>query len=68
MYVCLCKGITDSQIRDAVYDGAGSFRDVRQSLGIATQCGKCACWAKDLVNETVAEINGYQSSLAYAVA
>jgi bacterioferritin-associated ferredoxin len=67
MYVCLCKGITDSQIRDAVYDGADSFRDVRQQLGIGTQCGKCACLAKDVIRDTVHEINTFQSSLAYAV-
>ena len=66
MYVCLCKGITDSAIRDAVYDGASSFRDVRHSLGVATQCGKCACWAKEVVNTTIEEINTFQNSLAYA--
>lgn len=68
MYVCLCKGITDSAIRDAVYDGASSFREVRQNLGVATQCGKCACWAKDIVNETIQEIGTFQASLAYSAA
>lgn len=67
MYVCLCKGITDAQIRDAVYDGANSLRDVRNQLGVAMQCGKCACLAKDVIKETITEINSYQSSLAYAV-
>lgn len=67
MYVCLCKGITDSQIRDAVYDGANSLRDVRNQLGVALQCGKCACVAKDVIKETLGEINSYQGSLAYAV-
>ncbi len=41
MYVCLCKGITDSQIRAAIEDGASSVREVRNSLGVASQCGKC---------------------------
>jgi bacterioferritin-associated ferredoxin len=67
MYVCLCKGITDSQIRDAVYDGANSLRDIRYQLGVAMQCGKCACLAKDVIKDTIEEINSYQSSLGYAV-
>ena len=68
MYICLCKGITDSQIRDAVYDGASSLREVRQHLGVATQCGKCACVAKDLINEARSELSNDTSSLAYAAA
>jgi bacterioferritin-associated ferredoxin len=67
MYVCLCKGITDSQIRDAVYEGANSLKDVRNQLGVAMQCGKCACIAKDVIKDTIHEINSYQGSLAYAV-
>ena len=32
MYVCLCKGITDTQIRAAVADGASSLREVHNTL------------------------------------
>ncbi|WP_370979307.1 (2Fe-2S)-binding protein [Agaribacterium sp. ZY112] len=49
MYVCLCKAITDSQIKQAADEGDGSFRAVRESLGVATVCGSCACEAKKLV-------------------
>lgn len=52
MYVCLCKAVTDSQIKQAVEDGAQSFREVRDSLGVATVCGSCACAAKELVKTT----------------
>ena len=51
MYVCLCKGITDSQINQAIDDGASSMRDIVDQLGVATQCGKCGQCAKQLVNE-----------------
>ena len=34
MYVCLCKGITDTQIRAAIQDGASSLRDLRNNLGV----------------------------------
>ncbi|GAB2189167.1 (2Fe-2S)-binding protein [Sessilibacter sp. MAH2] len=55
MYVCICKGITDSQIREAVCSGASNLRGIRQQLGAMTQCGKCAAQTRDLVNKTLAE-------------
>lgn len=51
MYVCICKAITEQQVKDAVLQGAGSFRDVRQCLGVSTGCGKCASHARSLVNQ-----------------
>ena len=40
MYVCLCEGVTDGQIREAIYEGCCSYRDVRATLGVASQfCG-----------------------------
>jgi len=66
MYVCLCKGITDSQIRAAIEDGATSVRDVRNSLGVASQCGKCGILAREIVRETLLESNEEQD-LFYAL-
>lgn len=51
MYVCVCKGITDRQILQALDNGAQSFRDVRDQLGAATQCGSCAPMTRELVEE-----------------
>ena len=65
MYVCLCKGVTDGQIRDAIYEGCCSFSDVRESLGVATKCGKCACTAKEVVSATLVELHNAQAALAY---
>lgn len=42
MYVCICKSVTDSQIRAAVSEGACSMRALCQNLGTCSQCGKCA--------------------------
>lgn len=68
MYVCLCKGITDHQIRDLVHAGARSWREVRQQTGCATQCGKCACFAKEVTKTAVSEERDMQAAnLAYAV-
>jgi bacterioferritin-associated ferredoxin len=67
MYVCLCQGVTDGQIRDAIYEGCCSYRDVRETLGVGTQCGKCACTAKQVVRETLSEVQSSQANLAYPV-
>ncbi|MCY1349281.1 BFD-like [2Fe-2S] binding domain protein [compost metagenome] len=65
MYVCLCQGVTDGQIREAIYEGCCSYRDVRENLGVGTQCGKCACLAKQVVRETLGEVQSSQVALAY---
>jgi bacterioferritin-associated ferredoxin len=58
MYICLCKGISDRALQQAVCAGASSFRDVREQLGVATQCGKCARAAKAIVADALAEQQG----------
>jgi bacterioferritin-associated ferredoxin len=62
MYVCICKGITDSDIRSAVHEGASSFRSVSKQLGVSTQCGQCACHAKALVEQTLEDVQMASSS------
>ncbi len=52
MYVCLCKGVTDKQIRNAINEGACSMRDLRDTLDVANQCGKCGRDCKSLLNES----------------
>jgi bacterioferritin-associated ferredoxin len=53
MYVCLCKAVTDRQIRESISSGACSFRDIRNQLGVATQCGKCGQHAKSIIETAV---------------
>ena len=42
MIVCVCRRVSDSQIRQAVADGAHSLECLQFDLGVATQCGRCA--------------------------
>lgn len=51
MYICLCKNVTDSQIKEAVCQGACSLKAVRNQLGVASQCGKCGKQALQLVRQ-----------------
>jgi len=51
MYVCVCKGITEKQIQDAVEEGTTSLRGLRLQLGVASQCGRCADCACDVIKQ-----------------
>jgi bacterioferritin-associated ferredoxin len=66
MYVCICKGITDTQIRAAVEDGASSMRDVRNTLGVASECGKCEIMTREIVSESLNALTDNEQ-LFYAV-
>jgi bacterioferritin-associated ferredoxin len=66
MYVCLCKAITDSHIREAVENGATCFGQVRKDLGLAAQCGKCGILAREVFNESL-ERDIDDEQLFYAV-
>ena len=66
MYVCLCKGITDTQIRAAISDGASSLREVRNALGVASQCGKCGIQTREILRETLVD-NIQEQQLCYAL-
>ncbi|MEO7208738.1 MAG: (2Fe-2S)-binding protein [Steroidobacteraceae bacterium] len=46
MIVCVCKAVSDRQIRSAVRGGATSLRDLTRDLGVGTCCGKCLPEAK----------------------
>ena len=59
MYVCLCRSVTDTEIRRQVRtEGVTSLRELREQLGVATQCGRCARCAKEVLREAVSEMHG----------
>jgi bacterioferritin-associated ferredoxin len=56
MYICVCRAVTDRQIRESVENGAESFREVRDELDIGTCCGRCVPDARALIDDTLAQI------------
>ena len=56
MYVCICNAITDHEVRGAVALGVRSLADLKSTLGVATQCGRCADCAHGLVREACAQL------------
>jgi len=54
MYVCVCRGITDSQIKQAINEGKAScMKTLHDSLGLAADCGKCGRHAKQLLEQNM---------------
>jgi len=50
MYVCICNGYTDKQIRGVVREGGvHSAEDAYQALGNGFCCGACEDCANDLI-------------------
>ena len=56
MYICLCRAVTDKQIRTSVENGASSFREVREELDLGTCCGRCVPEARELIDQTLSQL------------
>lgn len=41
MYFCICKSVSDTQIRQAVEQGARSVGELSAQFGLGDQCGRC---------------------------
>lgn len=59
MYVCLCKAVTDQQVRDAVDGGALTTEELSEQLGVGTCCGCCREMTLEIVSEHLAEAQSY---------
>ena len=51
MIVCVCRRVTDHQIRRAAAEGAVSLECLQFELGVATQCGRCADCASHVLRD-----------------
>ena len=56
MYVCLCLGVTDQQLRETVADGATSVEEVMYCTGAGTRCGTCRATVGAIVEEALDEL------------
>ncbi len=56
MYVCICKAVTEREIRQAVDLGASSLGDLKEALGVATGCGKCATHARAILRDALRDV------------
>jgi bacterioferritin-associated ferredoxin len=41
MYVCICRAVTEAQVRSCIAEGAGTIEDVGAGCAAGTGCGSC---------------------------
>ena len=63
MYVCLCNGVTEDDIREAAASGMVSLELLKEHLNVSGCCGSCA----DHAEACLAEATG-GAGRAYPVA
>lgn len=51
MYVCLCNGITERAVREAVKSGVRDLADLGAMTGCGTSCGGCGDTAMDVIRD-----------------
>jgi bacterioferritin-associated ferredoxin len=51
MIVCVCRAVSDREIRSLVDNGATSMADLRAACGLGECCGKCARQAREVIAE-----------------
>ncbi len=56
VYVCLCNGVTDRHIREAVEKGCGSVGELTMRTGLGANCGSCLGMAAEMVEQMRAEL------------
>ena len=54
MYVCICHGVTDRQIRQAAEDGCRDVYELTMRSGCGSNCGSCLPLAAEILAETSA--------------
>lgn len=50
MLVCVCRGVSDREVREVLARGASTLRDVGRACGAGTDCGSC----RDLLRSMLA--------------
>lgn len=53
MYVCICKGVTENQLRDAIRGGLCTRKEISRCLKVGTACGKCNQEVRDLLQRSL---------------
>jgi bacterioferritin-associated ferredoxin len=51
MYICICNGVTDHQIREAAEAGCGSLTELTMRTGVGANCGSCLSSADAILSE-----------------
>ncbi len=53
VYICLCNGVRQSQIEDAIQSGLTTLEQLQDQLEVATNCGACTCDVVGLLRKNI---------------
>jgi len=56
MIVCVCHGINEKAIHEAVENGASTMSDLACQTGVGTCCGKCTDCARAVLDEALGAV------------
>jgi len=49
MYACICKKITDIQIKKEINEGVTTIHELTEYLDVCLECGKCKSYIEELL-------------------
>jgi len=64
VYLCICKSVSDQQVREAVELGARTIGDLTIRLGIGVECGKCTDSVREFLDACLAAPRGVAADSA----
>lgn len=67
MIVCSCNKVTDTDIREAIEDGATSLKALRKQTGLGESCGSCLQGAKIILSNHSEDLLKARPDLYYGV-
>lgn len=53
MYVCICHGVTESQVRRAADEGCRDLHELTMRTGAGASCGSCMDLAAEIISDQV---------------
>jgi bacterioferritin-associated ferredoxin len=67
MYVCLCNGFTDRQVKSVLAEtGVCSTARIYHAMGVKPICGKCIPTVKDILRSAQANVADLGAQVAAA--
>ncbi len=58
MYVCVCNGVTEREIRQTAAAGCRTLSELTMRTGCGSGCGSCVCMATEILDEVHAADSG----------
>ena len=56
MYVCICHGITDRDVRKAASEGCHELHELTMRTGLGSGCGSCVGLAGELLEQARTQV------------